>query len=411
MERAGGSDATPGPVGIALAGLTALAIGMGIGRFAFTPILPMMQQDAGLSVRDGAWLASANYAGYFAGALSAVALRVRATTAIRAGLVIIVAVTMAMGVTQGLWTWLVLRAAAGVASAWVLVFASAWCLGRLGAAGRPALGGVVFAGVGTGLAVAGGVCLALMAAGAGSTQAWRTLGGVALVGTLATWRRLDGPGEATPPAGPGARRPARRVGLDSVLVVLSYGIFGFGYIIPATFVPAMARELVPDPLVFGWAWPAFGAAAAASTLAAARVGRLLGGNRRLWAASSLVMAAGVLLPVGWPAIGGLMVAALLVGSTFMVNTMSGMQEARALGGSHATTLMAVMTAAFAGGQIAGPLVVGYAVGLGGGFSAPLGIAGGLLLLSAAALWRPPRPSAPVSSGGGSPAPGGTSPRR
>ena len=59
------------PVMIALAGLTALGVAMGIGRFAFTPILPMMQQDFAMSLGEGGWLASANYLGYLVGALSA----------------------------------------------------------------------------------------------------------------------------------------------------------------------------------------------------------------------------------------------------------------------------------------------------------------------------------------------------
>ena len=65
------------PEAIALAGLAALAVAMGIGRFAFTPLLPMMQADAGLTLAQGGWLASANYAGYLAGALWAAAQPVR----------------------------------------------------------------------------------------------------------------------------------------------------------------------------------------------------------------------------------------------------------------------------------------------------------------------------------------------
>ena len=86
------------PAAVAVAGLAALAVAMGIGRFAFTPILPMMREDGVLTIADGGWLASANYLGYLVGALSAVAIRIRPAVAIRAGLVVIVAATAGMGV-------------------------------------------------------------------------------------------------------------------------------------------------------------------------------------------------------------------------------------------------------------------------------------------------------------------------
>jgi predicted MFS family arabinose efflux permease len=95
-------------VRVALAAFAALAVAMGIGRFAFTPILPMMQQDSGLSVSDGGWLASANYLGYLLGTLFAVRLR------IRAGLAIIGASTLAMALYDGFATWVALRTLAGV---------------------------------------------------------------------------------------------------------------------------------------------------------------------------------------------------------------------------------------------------------------------------------------------------------
>ncbi len=376
---------SPPPV-VALAGLTALGLALGIGRFAFTPILPMMRQDALVSVGQGGWLASANYFGYLLGALSAVTLRIRATTAIRVGLVVIALGTVSMGLARSFAAWLVLRALAGVGSAWVLVFGSAWALGKLSAAGRPLLRGAVFAGVGTGITVAGLVCVALMRWGAVSPRAWQGLGVIALVGTMAIWRTLRTDAgsrkQGQPPTGQGYRWS-----VDSVRLVLCYGAFGFGYIIPATFIPVMARELVKDPLVFGWSWPIFGIAAALSTLAAAAGTRSVG-NRRLWAVSHLVMALGVSAPVMWPTIGGIMIAALLVGGTFMIPTMTGMQEARIVGGSHATSLMAVMTAAFATGQIGGPLLVTYAVGPHGDLSRPLLVACLLLVVSAGALCRP-----------------------
>ena len=362
------------PVQVTAAGLAALAVAMGIGRFAFTPLLPMMQEDAGVSLAQGGQLAAANYIGYLAGAL--LAMRpARSEVAIRGALLAIAFSTLAMGYTHGMLAWTLLRATAGIASAWALVHVSAWCLQELTARGRPHLGGVVFSGVGWGIALAGGLCLALMAAGANSSQAWIALGALSLVTTAVLWPMVKRGTERAATAGNGFPWTA-----DSIRLVLCYGAFGFGYIIPATFVPAMARDSIADPLVFGWAWPIFGAAAALSTLFAPRAD-----NRRVWAIAALVMAAGVAAPLFISGIAGVLCAALLVGATFMVITMAGMQEARRVGGP---ALMAALTAAFATGQIAGPLAVSAAAHLRGGMIATLSIAAAALVLSALALgWK------------------------
>jgi len=369
---------------VALAGLIALAVAIGIGRFAFTPILPMMQEDAGVSMAMGGWLASANYVGYLAGALSVIWWRIGATTGIRAGLAAIGITTLAMGMEHHVAVWLALRALAGVASAWVLIYVSAWCLERLAALGRPALSNTVFAGVGAGIALAGGLCLALMRAGAGSARAWIVLGLLSVALSAVIWGVL---GSGAAPHGASAER-ASAGGTDwnreSLRLVLCYGAFGFGYIIPATFLPAMAKQVIRDPLVFGWSWPLFGAAAMGSTLATAPL-RSLVSNRRLWVASHLVMAFGIALPIVWSGIVPIMLAALLVGGTFMVATMTGLQEAREVGGVRATGLMAAVTSAFALGQIAGPISVSLVVGAGGNFAAALAIACAALVVSAYAL--------------------------
>src|ERR671934_1537833 len=101
------------PLHAAAAGLAALAVAMGIGRFAFTPMLPLMQEDAGVSLAQGGYLASANYVGYFAGAVSA-ALPARSSRAIRAALGAIVITTLAMAFVHGMAWWLLLRFLAGV---------------------------------------------------------------------------------------------------------------------------------------------------------------------------------------------------------------------------------------------------------------------------------------------------------
>jgi predicted MFS family arabinose efflux permease len=142
--------------------------------------------------------------------------------------------------------------------------------------------------------------------------------------------------------------------------------------------------VIGDPAVFGWAWPVFGAAAAASTFAGALAPRI-GGNRRLWVISHLVMACAVAVPLVVPGMAGIVLAAVGVGGTFVVATMAGMQEARLVRGAHATGLMAALTSAFALGQVAGPLLVSSLVAAGGGFRGALLLAAALLVASAWAL--------------------------
>jgi predicted MFS family arabinose efflux permease len=379
------SERVPAPMTIALTGLTTLAVAMGVGRFAFTPILPMMQEDAGLTVAEGGWLAAANYLGYLVGALSAVVVRVPTTAAIRHGLIVICLTTLGMGFSHHFVLWVALRAVAGVASAWVLISISSWCLERLAPLRRPLLTGAVFAGVGLGIMAAGLSCLAVMYTQAGSARAWVSLGMLSLAVTAVIWRRVGSEDDAASVVKGPAPRRRHRWDAESAILVVCYGAFGFGYIIPATFVPAMAHEAIRDPWIFGWAWPVFGAAAAASTFVAALASRA-GGNRRLWMLGHLVMACAVALPVLVSGMSGIILAAVGVGGTFMVNTMAGMQEARQVAGPQATGLMAAMTSAFAVGQIGGPLFVSY-VAASDGFRHALLVASALLAASALLLWR------------------------
>ena len=396
------AHAAPTPAAVAVGGLIALAVAMGIGRFAFTPILPMMLADSGLTLAEGSWLASANYAGYLAGALWALRARPSPAGAVRINLVAVAAFTLAMAAPLGFAMWFALRFAAGVASAGVLVFATAWALARLSTLRRAALTATVFAGVGVGIVGAGLAAVALMHWHAGSRIAWLVLGGAAALATAAAWPLLrDG---AAPRAGRDAaadrgaaacrsdaprRQPAPARTADSLRLVICYGAFGAGYIIPATFLPVLAQQRIEQPLVFGLAWPLFGAAAVASTFVAAAATQRLG-NRSVWAAGHGVMAAGLVMPLAVPTLGGIAIAALAVGGTFMLITQAGLQEARRIGGERATTLIAAMTSAFAAGQIAGPLAASAAVSLSASFApALLGAAALLVLAAFALLLRPP----------------------
>ncbi|MEZ5652853.1 MAG: YbfB/YjiJ family MFS transporter [Burkholderiaceae bacterium] len=229
------------------AGLLSLAAAMGIGRFAFTPVLPLMLRDGLLDVQQGGWLAAANYAGYFVGALTAARLP------LRAGTIAVIALLATAGLTAAMawpwaWAWLPLRFLAGVSSAWVFVATSIWCLGALARRGTASAAGFVYAGVGSGIAVTGLYCVPGATSGIASPALWLQLGGLALL-----------------------------------------------------------------------------------------------------------MVLGVLLPAVWASLWTITGSAFLVGGTFMVITLAGVQEMRARGSSDSARIVGRITTAVTLGQIAGPV--------------------------------------------------------
>ena len=390
--------ARPSPLSVTAAcaiAVVALAVAMGIGRFAFTPLLPLMERDGVLAPGTGGWLAASNYLGYLFGALTASRLGLSLPALMRVSLVGTAVATAAMGMFEAWAMWGILRFVAGVLSAWTLVSTSAWVLNHLAQAGRTDLSGMVYAGVGLGIAFAGVFCLAAARPGVPASQLWLELGALAALLIVLPSLFLGRQSCAAVTAG---AMPATDSHAPCIGLVICYGLLGFGYILPATFLPALAREVVDDPQLFGLAWPVFGIAAALSTIATARhFGRT---NRlRVWATSHLLMATGVVLPSLWLAPVTIAIAALLVGSTFMVVTMIGMQEARARSRANPTRLLGLMTAAFAIGQLGGPVVSGVLDLLPGGHHAALGhalqLAAAGLALSAGYLWRQSRPISPL----------------
>lgn len=340
------------PAAVAGVGLAGLAAAMGIGRFAFTPLFPLMQEQFGISLAQGAWLASANYLGYFVGAAASFILAPNAGRSARWGLLGVAASTLAMGVAGSFPLWLLFRLLAGIASAFVLVGSSAWALAHLTIHQRAGLAGWVFAGVGLGICLAGLVTLGAASHGLGPAEVWLGFGIITVGVVIATWKALAIGANVSSSQESNRPPPLDR---SAWMLVGCYGAFGFGYIIPATFIPAMARQLINDPAVFGWTWPVFGLAAAISTIAVSTVFRAVA-PWQVAGWSLVVMAVGVLLPAVHGSLASLVVSAVCVGGTFMVMTMAGLQEARRIAKGAPTRLMSGLTAAFAIGQFAGPVL-------------------------------------------------------
>jgi predicted MFS family arabinose efflux permease len=376
---------------IALAGMLALSIAMGIGRFSFTPILPMMQSDGTLTLTLGGWLASSNYLGYLIGGLTARLLMSQPVLLVKAALFIIVATTIWMGIADDYSVWLTLRLVSGAAGAWVMVGVSVLCMPRL--TQTPRIASLVFTGVGCGITLTGLVCLGLFVLGMTADAAWIVTGLLAMLLGLAIWpvfsEKKFGPttrGMTYPAARMTQQRPLTSPTPQRHILIWCYGISGFGYIIPATFLPAQARVILGDTPLFGLAWPVFGIASAAMVffagLLCARWGRI-----RIWMIAHLVMALGGAIPTFWPGLTGIIVAALCVGGTFAAVSLIAIQHAQAVSGAEAPSMVARLTTAYATGQILGPIFISL---LRGNISLALWTGASALILSAWLLSRLPQ---------------------
>jgi predicted MFS family arabinose efflux permease len=371
-------------------GIAALVIAMGVGRFAFTPILPVMQAGAGLTPEAAGLLASLNYLGYFLGALTAglVPHGPRRTAVFRAALVVSVVTTAAMGLAGAPAAWGALRLISGLASAVLFILGSAVVLDALARGGRDRLAGWLFTGVGLGIA-GSGLFVALATGPLGWRGDWLGLGAICAVLALPAWtgvRDRTGPEEEPKAASAPAPRPLAAGGAPLALLTLAYFLEGAGYIVTGTFLVAILKTDPATAAVGEVAWMAAGLAAMPSGVLWAWVGRRIGPWRGLMAAH-LVQAAGIVLPLaGGGAVVGL-VAAVLYGATFIgiVTLALGLARTLSGGGAGATRAIGMLTAAYGLGQILGPLPAGMVAAHTGRYDLALAGAAAVVILGVVAL--------------------------
>jgi hypothetical protein len=397
------------PARIAVAGLIALAVAMGIGRFAFTPILPMMLHDGVIDLHGASWLASANYVGYLTGAVLCtlqplVWARLRwpavdAPMLVRVGLVGTGVLTLGMALSFDA-AWAALRFAAGLASALVFIYSSGWCLVQLASLGKASLGGLMFAGPGAGIVASGLLAHEMVGAERSAADAWLVFGVAACILTAIVWRTLrTGPGAAAADERPAAAvepvqtaassgvRAPRHGRLEVATLAFAYGISGFGYIVTATFLPVIARAALPaDSPWLDLFWPIFGAGVIVGALLATRV-RVTGDLRLVIAAAYVVQAVAIGIGVGAPTAAGFATGSVLLGLPFTAITYFALQEVRRLRPAHVAGTTGLVTVMWSIGQAAGPPMVaavlrGHAGAVNAAFTRSLAIAAGALVVGA-----------------------------
>lgn len=405
--RAGSSDWR-----VAMSGLLALSVAMGIGRFAFTPLLPMMLHDGVIDLQEGGWLATTNYIGYFIGALLCMVIRSQPSRMIRLGLGMTVVLTLAMGISMAVplsataaWSvrslWVMFRLASGVASAWVFVFASSWCLLRLAQLQAPRLGGIIYCGPGIGIFITGLLAGGVTMVGWHASTGWMLFGLLAWILSAVIWHTFESiPAEIDPRLAKSTAMPGSTHGapvdptqdsahqLESGLLTFAYALAGFGYIITATFLPVIARIALPDS---GWPdlfWPLFGICVALGAWLAVFIPVSID-QRRLLGACYFIQAAGVLVSVVWPSVGGFALGSVMLGLPFTAITLFAMREARRLGQAMhvpVNRLMGLLTAAYGLGQIVGPPLATRLVHQFGTFTSSLLVSASTLGIGATVLF-------------------------
>ncbi|MFJ9373048.1 YbfB/YjiJ family MFS transporter [Streptomyces sp. NPDC101455] len=368
--RADGPLLSPWPHVVRVA--AALAAGMGVGRFVYTPILPLMHSQAGLSTGAGAHLATANYVGYLLGALAGTLLPalVRSRAVLRGSFVALIGTLAAMPATHSTPVWIALRLLAGVASALIFVVAVSSLLGHL-RDHPPHLPGWGFGGVGAGIALSGLLVLALRSVADWQVAWWSSAALAAALATAAWNLRPE-----VPPK-PSTGDPGTTVDPWFGALFAGYTLEGVGYIVAGTFLVAAIGQSSPGWIGSG-AWVLVGLAAVPSSALWARLGRRWS-RPGLLGVALVIQAVGIALPALVGGVAAALVGAVLFGATFIgVSTL-----ALATGAEFRfPRSVALLTAGYSVGQILGPLAV--APLLHHGYRPALLLAAGVVLAAAVA---------------------------
>ncbi len=370
---------------LAVGGLLALAVGIGISRFVYTPILPFMEAGLGVSKSDAGLIASANYLGYLLGALLGIRQSLPGSTRswFLFSLIICALTTIAMGFTENFELFLFIRLISGIASAFVMVFGSALILSRLAAEGRPRLSALYFAGVGTGISLSSLLIIFLENMAVGVDIMWIASGLLSLVFIVPVFFFV--------PAAPeiivgGEAGRSLRYSRPLKALILSYFLFGFGYIITATFISTLVRQIPEVQWMQSIIWLVVGVAAIPSVALWGWLGGIYG-NGRIYSVACLILAFGVAASVIWEHPFILLLSAVILGNTLVGITALGLVEARAMAPYHGRQILAVMTLSFGVGQTIGPGFAGYVYDYFGDFFIASLIAAGVLVISSLLVWR------------------------
>ncbi|HEY2451228.1 MAG TPA: YbfB/YjiJ family MFS transporter [Scandinavium sp.] len=370
----------------ALSGFVMLVVAMGIGRFAFTPQVPLMIADGQLTLTSAGLVATMNYLGYLLGAWDAMRAHRGVEGRLYTGVLGAVTLTFLSAWADNAWLHGLLRLVIGAMSGWAMVLTAAWTNERLAHAGRPGLSAAVFAGPGAGIALSGLLAVYIHSQQLSASAGWLLYGLLALVLIAFVSRWLPRPGDFHRPGGQ-PEPLTLTTGLKRL--VWSYSLAGFGYILPATFLSQMAAARFPGSLFAQFLWPVFGAAAVVG-IGLSILLRGVGHSYQRLAIVLWLQGAGVLSAWLVPGMSGLVIGALLVGGGFLCAVQLSLLYGRELAPQHTRYMAGLLTTGYAVGQLVGPMTSALSTWLTQRLEPALGVAAIALLVAGALVWRSPQ---------------------
>lgn len=379
---------SPSPILVATGGLITLAVAMGYGRFVYTPILPFMIGQNVVTPSEAGLIATANYAGYLVGALAAarISLPGGIKTWFVGALITSVMTTVLMGLLEGAFIFGTIRFLSGLASAFSFVLGSSMVFAWLAKARADHLTGLHFAGVGTGIAVSAAMVAVIGDDSRHWSEFWLYSGIFSAVGMIAAFALIPAPPRSE--TGAADMEPPLTFSWPILRLVLAYGLFGFGYVITATFISTIAHQDPALQPLEPYVWLLVGLSAAPSVVLMVFIaGRM--GNRLTLGLACLLEAVGVAISVlsTTPLLLG--VGAVLLGGTFVGITAVGLFEARHLAVESPRRAVGYMTAAFGLGQMIGPSVASWFYGMNQDFFlASIFASAALVLAAILVFWKP-----------------------
>jgi predicted MFS family arabinose efflux permease len=367
------------------AGIFSLLLTLGVARFAYTPLLPLMQEQAGLGIAEAGWLAATNYAGYLTGAyLASLIQDLRLKYQLfRWGLVVGVLSTVLMGMTDNPWLWMISRFLAGLSGTAGMLLGTGLLLNWLIRNNLRSELGIHFSGIGLGM-IGAAVLVELLTPALDWRQQWFVFTAVALVllvPSLAWFPATDTTGLDQR----GQRLEDRPPSLGYLrMFMAAYFCAGVGFVVSTTFIVAIITRLPGLETMGNAAFIAIGIGAAPACILWDFVARRLGTHDALILAAALQIL-GILAPTFSDDLVVNLMGALLFGATFvgmvsLVLTMAGRYYP-----TRPAKMMGRMTLAYGIAQIIAPAITGLLASRTGDYRVGLYLAAGFMVLGSLIL--------------------------